>query len=98
MFCRNMFKKFQKNRAPNNVTLIDFLDDTSKYLKGEIIIGHRKGHDCIIYFLILMVFMIFTQDSYLKIFIADKKRKFNLTWAVVILKKKIENQGCRSDR
>ena len=70
MFSRHMFKKFQKNRAPN-VTLIDFLD-TSKYLKGEIIIGHHKGHDCIIYFLILMVFMIFTQDSYLKFFIADK--------------------------
>ena len=50
MFNRNTFKKFRKNRAPNNVTLIIFLDDKSKHLNGEIIIGHCKGHDCIILF------------------------------------------------
>ena len=50
MFNQNTFKKFRKNRAPNNVALINFLDDKSKYLKVEIIIGYCKGHGCIILF------------------------------------------------
>ena len=50
MFNWNRFKKLPKNRAQNNVTLINFLHDKSKYLKGEIIIGKCKGHDCIILF------------------------------------------------
>ena len=50
MFNRNTFKKLRKNRAPNNATLINFLDDKSKYFKGKIIIGHCKGHDCIMLF------------------------------------------------
>ena len=50
MFNRNTFKKFRKNRAPNNVTLINILYDKSKYLIGRIIIVHFKRHDCIILF------------------------------------------------
>ena len=72
MFNRNTFKKFRENRAPNNVPLINLLDDKSKLLKAEIIIGHCKGHDCSIWFFILMVFMIIRPDCYLRIFIADK--------------------------
>ena len=73
MFNRITFKKLRKNRPPDNITLINFLNDKSKYLKDEIVIGHCKGHDCIFFFfLFLMVFMIFTRDCFLKKFLADK--------------------------
>lgn len=50
MFNRITFKKLRKNRRPDNITLINFLNDKSKYLNGEIIIGHCKGHDLLYYF------------------------------------------------
>ena len=52
MFNRITFKKLRKNRRPDNITLINFLNDKSKYLKDEIVIGHCKGHDCIFLFFI----------------------------------------------
>ena len=50
MFNQNTFKKFRKNRASNNVALINFFDDKSEYLKVEIVIGYCKCHGCIILF------------------------------------------------
>lgn len=51
MFDRNVFKRFCKNRNSNSkITLINFLGHKSQQLKGEITIGHCKGHDCIILF------------------------------------------------
>ena len=53
MFGRGSSKKWQKSgnyNYPKNVTFVNLLKDKKLYNKGEIIISHCKGHNCIILF------------------------------------------------
>lgn len=43
-------------RFSGDVNTINLLNEKEKYFKGEITIGHCKGHGCIILFLILKDF------------------------------------------
>ena len=50
MFNRGLFKKNWRARFSGPVNTIDLLNEKLKYLKGDIVIGHCKGHDYIILF------------------------------------------------
>ena len=51
MFIRKIFKKGRKSNTSNRIRTIYLLGDKrDKYLKGEIIIGHCRGHDTITLF------------------------------------------------
>ena len=54
MFTINPFKKNSGCKSSNNsVMLINLIDKKKDFcLKGEIIISHCKGHDCIILFFV----------------------------------------------
>ena len=60
------------------------LNEKEKYFKGEITIGHCKGHGCIILFLILKDFTKTIDDCGQNIFILDKT-----LWVVVVVLKSI---------
>ena len=74
MFNRNQFKEHSGRKSSNNsVMLINILDKKKGFcLKGEIIISHCKGHDCIILFFVFNDFCENQRRSVSKNFIADK--------------------------
>ena len=45
-----LFKKTQRDGFSGPINTIDLVNKKSKYLKGDIVIGHCKGYDCIILF------------------------------------------------
>ena len=50
MFCRNIFKRKRRDRFCSSTQSINLLGDKSKHVKGKIVIGQCRGHDCIIIF------------------------------------------------
>ena len=51
MIMREIFKRRRKPNTSNRIRTINLLGDKiDKFLKGEIIIGHCRGHDTIISF------------------------------------------------
>lgn len=45
-----LFKKTRRDGFSGPINTIDLVNKKLKYLKGDIVIGHCKGHNCIILF------------------------------------------------
>ena len=73
MFNRGLFKKTRRDRFSGPVNTIDILNEKSKYLQGDIVIGHCKGQDCIILFFHFEGFYKTIDDCSQKTFTLDKK-------------------------
>ena len=73
MFDRGLFKNNRRHRFSGPVKAIDLLNEKSKYLKGDIVIGHCKGHDRIILFFHFEGFYENHRRFFPKTFTLDKK-------------------------